>query len=93
VGAARQLALVAPREARDAGAGVAGGVQVFPEALARQGLRVDLAPAVALPDAVVDLAIGFEAGGRERQALAAKGGRQGPALGPGEVEQRLVEVE
>ena len=67
--------------------------QQQPEALDGQHRRRDLSAPVALPEFVVDGAVRRQDAGRVREALLAQGRRQGQALGPVEVEKRMVGVE
>jgi hypothetical protein len=93
VGQARDLALVAPREAIGALGVGPGGQQEAAEAFALERRDVDLAAPVALPQRVVDAPVDGQPLGREGQPQAAAGRAQGGALRAGEVEQRVVEVE
>jgi hypothetical protein len=63
------------------------------ETLAREGPLGDLVPPEGSPQLGVDPLVGRQRGRRTRQAEREQGLLQGRALGPVEIEQRVVDVE
>jgi hypothetical protein len=64
-----------------------------PEALAGEGRLADLAAAVGGPEVAVDALVGGDRRGGARKAEGKERSAQRPALGPVEVQERVVEVE
>jgi hypothetical protein len=98
--APRKQVAAFPEAAKERGAQRSGtalvGAQLSeqaPKALARQDRRADLAPAILLPQLVVDAAIFGQQRAGERELEACQGGFERPPLGAVEVQERVVQVE